>query len=279
MQLHSLFIKMFVSLSIFCCIDAVWEKLFFFLFNWSLFNHTVKLHVHWTNLEQTLNLWTIGSCIAIKSNQWLAQCRCVGVFRARWLTPPSCHRTLHCSARPRTDEELVRVMTTAVSELRFAWSLPEEPSRSRLDEWFLPERQQAPRQRSSSFFPEVPEKLTKSWHAPYSSHICPFASSALTSFDGAEEKGYVHLPPLDESVAAHLCPLMAIGWKGWANHPSVQAMQSHLCTRWMHLLSGLIEQPVWGQLWRALWSGLWRLRCRLKHATLPPEMCQFFCCF
>ncbi len=105
------------------------------------------------------------------------------------------------------------MMTKAVSELGLAWSLPEEPSRSRLDEWFLPGRQQAPHQCSSPFFPEVPDELTKSWRTPYSSHICPFASSALTSVDGAEEKRYEHLPPLDESVAAHLCPLMAIGWK------------------------------------------------------------------
>ncbi len=31
---------------------------------------------------------------------------------------------------------------------------------------------------------------------------------------------YEHLPPLDESVAAHLCPPTAIGWKERVNHPS-----------------------------------------------------------
>ncbi|ROL50005.1 hypothetical protein DPX16_0376 [Anabarilius grahami] len=29
----------------------------------------------------------------------------------------------------------------------------------------------------------------------------------------AEQKGYEHLPPLDEAVAAHLCPPAAVGWK------------------------------------------------------------------
>ncbi len=106
------------------------------------------------------------------------------------LLPPSSSR----SARPRTDDELVRVMSNAVGELGLEWSPPEEPSRSRLDEWFLPGRQQAPRQRSSPFFPEVHDELTKSWRAPYSSRIRPSASSALTSVDGAEEKGYEHLP-------------------------------------------------------------------------------------
>ncbi|KAI2655719.1 Transposon Ty3-G Gag-Pol polyprotein [Labeo rohita] len=33
-------------------------------------------------------------------------------------------------------------------------------------------------------------------------------------------KGYEKLPPLDESVAAHLCPPTAIGWKTKASHPS-----------------------------------------------------------
>ncbi len=124
------------------------------------------------------------------------------------------------SARPRTDAELVRVLTKAVSELGLEWSPPEEPSHSRLDEWFLPGCQQAPRQCSPPFFPEVHDELTKSWRGPYSSHIRSSASSALTSVDGAEEKGYEHLPPLDESVAAHLCPPTAIGWKTRANHPS-----------------------------------------------------------
>ncbi len=45
-------------------------------------------------------------------------------------------------------------------------SPPEELSRSRLDEWFLPGRHQALRQRSSPFLPEMHDELTKSWQAP-----------------------------------------------------------------------------------------------------------------
>ncbi|ROL44132.1 hypothetical protein DPX16_15625 [Anabarilius grahami] len=90
---------------------------------------------------------------------------------------------------------------------------PEEPSRSRLDEWFLPGRRQAPRQRSAPFFPEVHEELTKSWRAPYSARLHTTHRSALTTVDGSEEKGYEHLPPLDEAVAAHPCPPAAVGWK------------------------------------------------------------------
>ncbi len=57
---------------------------------------------------------------------------------------------------------------------------------------------------------------------PYSSRIRPSASAALTSIDVAEEKGYEHLPPLDESVAAHSCPPTAIRWKARVSHPSKQ---------------------------------------------------------
>ncbi len=74
------------------------------------------------------------------------------------------------------NEELIRVMTKAVNELELEWSPPEEASRSKLDQWFLPVRLQALRQCSSPFFPEVHNKLTKSWCAPYSSRIRPSAS-------------------------------------------------------------------------------------------------------
>ncbi len=90
---------------------------------------------------------------------------------------------------------LIRVMTKGVNELGLKWSPSEEPSRRWLDEWFLLGHHQPVRQRSFPFFPEVHNELTKSWRAPYSSHIRPTASAALTSDDGAEEKGYKHLPP------------------------------------------------------------------------------------
>ncbi|KAL0168794.1 hypothetical protein M9458_037016, partial [Cirrhinus mrigala] len=125
---------------------------------------------------------------------------------------------------PRTgtgmDAELFRVLNRAVDELGLEWSPPEEPSCSLLDEWFLPGRRQAPRQRASPFFPEVHKEPTKSWRAPYSARLHTSSFSALTSVDSAEDKGYEKLPPLEESVAAHLCPPTAIGWKAKASHPS-----------------------------------------------------------
>ncbi|ROL41974.1 hypothetical protein DPX16_19823 [Anabarilius grahami] len=81
-------------------------------------------------------------------------------------------------------------------------------------------RRQAPRQHSAPFFPEVHEELAKSWRAPYSARLHTSHRSALTSVDGWEEKGYEHLPPLDEAVAAHLCPPAAVGWKTKRSLPS-----------------------------------------------------------
>lgn len=42
----------------------------------------------------------------------------------------------------------------------------------------------------------------------------PACVRPLTSVDGVEEKGYEKLPPLDESVAAHLCPPTAMDESG-----------------------------------------------------------------
>ncbi len=68
------------------------------------------------------------------------------------------------------------------------WSLPEEPSCSRLDEWVLPGRHQAPRQRASPFFLEVHDEITMSWRPPYSSCLRASSSSALTSVNGKKKK-------------------------------------------------------------------------------------------
>ncbi len=80
------------------------------------------------------------------------------------------------SARLKADDVLIRVMSKAVNELGLEWCPPEETSRSRLEEWFLPGRHQALRQHSSPFFPEVHDELTKSWRAPYSSCVRPSTS-------------------------------------------------------------------------------------------------------
>ncbi len=102
-------------------------------------------------------------------------------------------------------------------------------------------RRQAPCQRASPFFPEVHEELTRSWDAPYSAHLRASSSPTLTSVYGTEEKSYGKLPLLDESVAAHLYPPMAIGWTAMAAHPSkpcriTSALAGHLYSLAIHWL-------------------------------------------
>ncbi len=97
---------------------------------------------------------------------------------------------------------------------------PKQPTHSRLDEWFLPGRSQAPCQWATPFFPEDHSELTKSWHAPYSACLSSNSCSALSSVDGTEEKGYEKMPPLNEAVTAHLCLPTAFGWKAKVAHPS-----------------------------------------------------------
>ncbi len=63
------------------------------------------------------------------------------------------------AAKAGMDAEIFRVLSKVVEELGLEWSPPEEPSRSRLDEWFLPGRRQAPQPRPSPFFPEVHDEI------------------------------------------------------------------------------------------------------------------------
>lgn len=104
-------------------------------------------------------------------------------------------------------EELVRVLSKAVTELDLAWNAPDEPVKSKLDSWFLQSsrRQAAPRRRTP-FFPDVHEHVVKSWAAPQSARTHSATQAMFAHVDGAEAHGYVRMPPVEETVAAHLCP-------------------------------------------------------------------------
>ncbi len=99
------------------------------------------------------------SCSVRVTTKWMTaflwQLQTWRSYRALWLTPPSYRRPLHVTL----DSERMRSLK-AVNELGLEWSPPEEPSHSRLDVCFLAGRHQAPRQRSSPFFPEVHDELT-----------------------------------------------------------------------------------------------------------------------
>ncbi len=122
--------------------------------------------------------------------------------------PAPLHSGQPSTSSPGMDTDIFSVLSNAVEELGLEGSPPEEPSHSRLDEWFLPGCRQAPHQRTSPFFPEVQDEITKSWRAPYLFRLFLSASysSALTSDDGADKKVFDSLPPLDESVAGRKKP-------------------------------------------------------------------------
>ncbi|KAI2658175.1 Transposon Tf2-8 polyprotein [Labeo rohita] len=80
-------------------------------------------------------------------------------------------------------------------------------------------RQVAAPQRPAPFFPEVHEEISRSWRSPYSARAQAAGSHMLSSVDGADRWGYTKPPPVEEVVAAHLCP-SARGWKSAPSLPS-----------------------------------------------------------
>lgn len=75
----------------------------------------------------------------------------------------------------------------------------------------------------------VHKELTRKWRDHYSARVNPSTSAALTIVDGTDERGYCKLPPLEEAVAVHLCPLSAMGLK---------ALQANLSSSKQGLFSG-----------------------------------------
>ncbi len=107
-----------------------------------------------------------------------------------------------------------------------------------------------------------------------------FCFHCLTSVDSAEEKGYEHLPPLDESVAADICPPMAIGWKARVSQPSKPCRATSALAGRAYLAAGQAASPLHSmtvlQVFQAKWgsrSGCSFTRRPEKHdrpsSTLP----------
>ncbi len=106
-------------------------------------------------------------------------------------------------------EELMRVLSKAVQELGLTWSPPEEPVRSKLDSWYFRSTRKADSRASVPFIPDVHEQLVKTWSAPQSARVHSNTQTIFSHVDGAEAHGYVRSPPVEETVAAHLCPAAA----------------------------------------------------------------------
>ncbi len=143
---------------------------------------------------------------------------------AEELSSSSYDPTLLPSAQPSTastgiDTELFHVLSKAMEELSFEWSPPEEPTRSRLDEWFLPGRHHAPRQWASPFFPEVHDEISRFWHTPYLGHRCASSSSALKM--AAKKRGTTDsLPWMSHWPHIFARPRTSIGRQRSPTHPS-----------------------------------------------------------
>ncbi|XDV24344.1 hypothetical protein PO909_028555 [Leuciscus waleckii] len=100
----------------------------------------------------------------------------------------------------------MRVLAQAAASLGLEWSSPEQPAHNRLDGFFLPGERASPASRPAPFLPELHEEVAKSWNAPYSARVRPAVSLAFSAVDDAKNKGYLSLPPVEEAIAAHLCP-------------------------------------------------------------------------
>ncbi len=121
----------------------------------------------------------------------------------------------------------MRVLSKAVQELELTWNPPEEPVRSKLDSWYFRSTRKADaghRCLSSPMF----TSSVKTWSAPQSARVHSNTQAMFSHVDGAEAHGYVRSPPVEETVAAHLCPAAeSLG----RTSPSVEAVQNHRPSR------------------------------------------------
>ena len=117
---------------------------------------------------------------------------------------PSSHRPP--GKRASIEAELMRLLEQAVESLGLEWSTPQQPAHNRLDGCFLHRDRASQPSRPAPFLPELHEEVAKSWNAPFSARVRAPVSAAYSVVVGAKEKGYHSLPPVEEAVAAHLCP-------------------------------------------------------------------------
>ncbi|XDV25826.1 hypothetical protein PO909_029676 [Leuciscus waleckii] len=100
----------------------------------------------------------------------------------------------------------MRILAQAAASLGLEWSTPEQPAHNRLDGYFLPGERASPASRPAPFLPELHEEVAKSWNAPFSARMRSSVSLAFSAVDDAKNRGYHSLPPVEEAIAAHLCP-------------------------------------------------------------------------
>ncbi|XDV18175.1 hypothetical protein PO909_023928 [Leuciscus waleckii] len=140
-------------------------------------------------------------------------CSLLASGREEWLgsIPDPAPSTQESSVRASVDAELLRLLTKAVEDLGLEWTTPQEPVPNRLDGCFLTGHRSTTVSRPALFLPELHDELSRSWGAPYSARLRSSVSSTLSAVDGAKDRGYLSVPPVEEAVATHLCPPSAGG--------------------------------------------------------------------
>ncbi|CAM4731384.1 unnamed protein product [Leuciscus chuanchicus] len=116
---------------------------------------------------------------------------------------------------PEADPQLSAMLKRAVEAVELEWNPPPCPGQSRLDDWYLGAGRAGSQPAAPvPFFPVVHGELTRSWMAPFTAGSDLESSSPLTTLDGGAVKVYEAIPPVERSVAAHLCLAAAADWAG-----------------------------------------------------------------
>lgn len=115
--------------------------------------------------------------------------------------------------------ELYDLLRRAATLLDLEWPETAPPAPSRIDDRFLT-RKHVEEEAKVPFFPEVHQELRRSWKAPYTARVPVQGIAAYTNVAGIASLGYTTMPPLEDSMASHLCPLAAPRWKSKPLLPS-----------------------------------------------------------
>ncbi len=83
------------------------------------------------------------------------------------------------------------------------------PVRSKLDSWYFRSTRKADARTSVPFFPDVHEQLVKTWSAPNRRASIRTRRPCSLTWMGRRPTVTCALPPVEETVAAHLCPAAA----------------------------------------------------------------------
>lgn len=109
------------------------------------------------------------------------------------------------SATPsRVYGDMLDIMDRASKHLRLDWSreLP-KPARGHLYECFLAGLDR-PAPRSLPFLPNFHSEISRSWGKPYSYRPHLFQYADNVNVEGAAKRGYMKMPPVEETFARYL---------------------------------------------------------------------------